>query len=64
MANPVARLALQSWLAGPRQRSVKLELEGDILEVTGMSSADQRRLIANWIARHADPAGQEAPSRR
>lgn len=56
--------ALQSSLAGPRQRSVKLELDGDVLEVSGISSADQRRLIASWIARHADPAGQEAPSRR
>lgn len=56
--------ALQSSLAGPRQRSVKLEPNGDLLEVSGMSPADQRRLIASWIARHADLAGQEAPSRR
>jgi hypothetical protein len=56
--------ALQSWLAGSRQRSVKVELDGDVLEVTGLSLADQRRLIASWIARQADIDGQEAPSRR
>jgi hypothetical protein len=55
---------LQSWLAGSRQRSVKLELDGDVLEVVGLSTADQRRLIASWIARHADLDGLEAPSRR
>lgn len=48
--------AVQSWVAGPRQRSVKLELDGDTLEVTGLTSADQQRLIATWIARHSDPA--------
>jgi hypothetical protein len=54
---------LQSWLTG-RQRSVKLELDGDVLEVTGLSTADQRRLIASWIARQAALDGLEAPSRR
>ena len=48
--------AVQSWLAGPRQRTVKLELDGDTLEVTGLTSADQRRLIANWIARQSNMA--------
>jgi hypothetical protein len=47
--------AIQSWVAGPRQRTVKLELDGDTLEVTGLTSADQRRLITTWIARHSDP---------
>jgi hypothetical protein len=54
---------VQSWLAGPRQRSVKLELDGDVLEVTGLSTADQRRLIASWIARQ-DLDARAAPSRR
>jgi hypothetical protein len=54
---------LQSWLTG-RQRSVKLELDGDVLEVTGLSTADQRRLIDGWIARQAAADGLEAPSRR
>lgn len=46
--------SLQSWLARDRSRSVKLELDGDTLEVTGVSSREQERLIEAWIARHAE----------
>jgi hypothetical protein len=44
---------VQSWLSGAGQRSVKLEIDGDILEVTGLTSSDQRRLIASWLERHS-----------
>ena len=44
---------LQSWLARDQRRSVKLELDGDALEVTGVSSQEQERLIAAWLARHS-----------
>ena len=40
------------WLSGGSQRSVKLQIDGDILEVTGLSSSDQQRLITSWIERH------------
>jgi hypothetical protein len=43
---------VRSWLSG-RQRSVKLEIDGDVLEVTGLSTADQRVLISAWLARNA-----------
>ena len=33
--------------------SVKLTLDGDACEVTGMTSADQERLVDLWVARHA-----------
>lgn len=46
--------ALRSWLSRGRGRTVKLELDGDALEVTGVSSEQQERLIQAWIARHAD----------
>jgi len=46
---------VRSWLGRQRIRSVKLILDGDTCEVTGLSSADQERLIDLWIARHADP---------
>jgi hypothetical protein len=36
-------------------RSVKISLDGDVLEVTAASSEDQRRLIDAWIAQHARP---------
>ena len=48
----VAR-AVQGWLSGQPVRSVKLQLDGDILEVTGASGDDQERLITAWIERHA-----------
>ncbi len=43
---------IQSWLAGHPQRSVKLEVEGDELELTGVSSKEQRRLADEWLRRH------------
>ena len=56
--------AVSSWLSRDRQRSIKLELDGDVLELTGLPSADQRRMTEVWLARHQaqpDPA-QVAPS--
>jgi hypothetical protein len=44
--------AVRSWLAGPSRRSIKLELGGDVLELTGVSSAEQRRLTDEWLSRH------------
>lgn len=45
--------SLQSWVARGHDRTIKLELDGDAIEVSGISSADQERLIAAWIDRHA-----------
>ena len=45
--------AVRSWLGGSSRRSVKLELDGDVLELTGVSSEEQRRLTDEWLARHA-----------
>ena len=42
-----------SWLGRNRARSVKLIMGGDALEVSGVSSAEQDRLIDLWVARHA-----------
>jgi hypothetical protein len=43
---------IRSWLAGSSPRSIKLELDGDALELTGVSSKEQRRLADEWLARH------------
>jgi hypothetical protein len=43
-----------AWLGRQQARSIKLSLDGDTLEVTGASSDEQRRLIEQWVARHAD----------
>lgn len=46
---------VRSWLAASRQRSVKLELGGDVLELGGVSSDEQRRLTDEWLRRHQAP---------
>jgi hypothetical protein len=43
---------VRSWLAGTPRRGIKLELGGDALELTGVSSREQRRLTDEWLARH------------
>jgi hypothetical protein len=43
---------VRAWLAGRRQRSIKLELGGDVLELTGVSSREQQRLVDEWLRRH------------
>ena len=48
---------VQSWLTRLGSRSVKLELDGDVLEVTGISPQQQRDLIRTWVERHTTPEG-------
>ena len=43
---------IQSWLARSDRRSVTLEIDGDKLEVTGISSKEQQELVDRWINRH------------
>jgi hypothetical protein len=45
--------ALQGWTARGG-RSVKLDVGGDTIEITGASRAQQDQLIAAWIERHAN----------
>jgi hypothetical protein len=42
---------LQSWLTRHERHSVTLEIDGDKLEVKGISSGEQQRLIDAWISR-------------
>lgn len=44
---------VQTWLTGQHGRTVKLQLDGDTIELTGASSRDQERLVDAWIERHA-----------
>lgn len=48
--------AVWSWLAGSPRRSIKLQLGDDALELTGVSSKEQRRLADEWLARHTPPS--------
>jgi hypothetical protein len=57
MKAPVLRTVADTivgWLGRQQARSVKLTLDGDTLELTGVSSDEQERLIDLWVARHAD----------
>lgn len=45
--------ATVAWLGRQQARSVKLTLDGDTLELTGVSSDEQRRLVEQWVGRHA-----------
>jgi hypothetical protein len=54
---PILRAVIDTtvaWLARQQARSVTLSLDGDTLEVSGISSDEQQRLIDLWVARHAD----------
>jgi hypothetical protein len=45
---------VQLWVSHRGGRSVKLELDGDVLEINGITREDQRELIHAWIDRHTD----------
>jgi hypothetical protein len=56
LASPTLRSVIgtiEEWLGRAPARSVKLSLDGDTLEVTGVSSDQQSALVEQWIARHA-----------
>ncbi len=57
LKSPILRSVVDTtvaWLGRQQARSVKLTLDGDMLEVTGVSSDEQSRLVEQWVARHAD----------
>ena len=43
---------VRSWLSRSQHRSIKLVLGGDVLELTGVPSDEQRRLTDEWLRRH------------
>jgi len=56
IAKPEALAAVvavvRSWLSRSQRRSIKLVLDGDVLELSGVSSDEQRRLTDEWLRRH------------
>ena len=46
---------VRSWMSRSSARSVRLEMDGDAIELSNASDADQQRLVAVWIDRHANP---------
>ncbi|MCQ6553921.1 hypothetical protein NPS70_12040 [Streptomyces sp. C10-9-1] len=45
--------AVEAWGAGRAGRSVRIEIDGDSIEVTGLSAKDRRRLIDSWLERRS-----------
>jgi hypothetical protein len=43
---------IRAWLATSQARSAKVELDGDAIELTGLSATDQNRLITGFLERH------------
>jgi hypothetical protein len=44
---------LKSWLTRQDRRSITLEINGDKLEVSSISSEEQQKLIDLWLSRHS-----------
>ena len=51
---------IQAWAARAPNRTVKLTLDGDTLELNGVSERDQRQVIKDWMARHPRAAREPA----
>ncbi|MEU4682812.1 effector-associated constant component EACC1 [Streptomyces xinghaiensis] len=51
--------AVEAWTAGRTGRSVRIEIDGDSIEVTGLSAKDRRRLIDSWLERRSAEAGRD-----
>jgi hypothetical protein len=47
---------VQGWLSRDNRRQVEIQMDGDVLKLTGATDDEQRRLVDAWIARHAATA--------
>jgi hypothetical protein len=45
--------ALRLWLQRGKSRSIRIEINGDVIELSSVSSSDQAQLIARWLERHS-----------
>jgi hypothetical protein len=43
---------VRGWLGADPERRVRIELDGDVLELTGSSDDERQRLVDAWIERH------------
>jgi hypothetical protein len=43
---------VRGWLGTHADRSVRIELDGDVIELTGASDDERQRLVDAWIERH------------
>jgi hypothetical protein len=45
---------IRTWLATAQARTARIELDGDVLELTGVSSKDQHAVVTNFLDRHTE----------
>lgn len=43
---------VKSWIGRASGRTARLEIDGDVLDMQGLSTSQQKFLIEQWIARH------------
>jgi hypothetical protein len=53
-AIPAVVRTIESWVGRRRDRSVKLELGGDSIELSSVSTEEQQRLLRAFLARHGE----------
>ncbi|SDL73842.1 caspase family protein [Nonomuraea jiangxiensis] len=56
--------AVTAWLNRHQHRSVKLEVDGDVLELTGIRAVEQRELTEVWLRRRNQPDAPGQAGRR
>lgn len=45
---------INEFLSRDKERSATITIGGDTLQMSGLTSEDQERLIRDWVERHAD----------
>ncbi|MFG1706018.1 caspase family protein [Nonomuraea sp. M3C6] len=55
--------AVTAWLTRNQHRSVKLDIEGDVLELTGIRAKEQRELTEVWLRRRQVEASPQVGRR-
>ena len=53
---------IQAWAARSPNRTVKLTLDGDTLELNGMSEREQHQVVKDWMARHPRAPAKREPA--
>lgn len=46
--------AVRDWISRNDAESVRMEIDGDVLEIKGASAAERAVLIDSWVSRHAE----------
>jgi hypothetical protein len=50
---------ITSWVANHAVRSIKIQLDGDTLEISRATDEQQRLLIDAWLARHTGSSAEQ-----